>query len=358
MAKVSLEELLQELVERDGSDLHILAGSPPRIRVDGKLVNVGAEPLDPEDTQRLIYAILDNEQIARFERDLELDLSFGISGLGRFRTNVYMQRGTVAAALRRVPWEIWPLEKLGLPVKLLKELCQKPKGLVLVTGATGSGKSTTLATMLDYINQIRQGHIVTIEDPIEFVHRHRGCMVSQREIGSDTRSFHAALRSVLRQDPDIILIGEMRDKETIETALTLAETGHLTLATLHTSDCVQTINRIVDVFPSHQQQQVRTQLSFVLQAIICQQLLPRAAGRGQILAAEIMVATPAIRSLIRDDKVHQIYSVIQTGGRLGMRTMNQALAELVKARKISEEEAFSRSTDYEELKRLLYGSSS
>jgi len=355
MAQVSLEELLQELVERDGSDLHILAGSPPRIRVDGKLVNIGTEPLDPEDTQRLIYGILDNEQIARFERDLEIDLSFGISGLGRFRTNVYMQRGTVAAALRRVPWEIWPLERLGLPVKLLKQLCQKPKGLILITGATGSGKSTTLASMLDYINQIRQGHIVTIEDPIEFVHRHRGCIVSQREIGSDTRSFHAALRSVLRQDPDIILIGEMRDKETIETALTLAETGHITFATLHTSDCVQTINRIVDVFPSHQQQQVRTQLSFVLQAIICQQLLPRASGRGLVLAAEIMVATPAIRSLIRDDKVHQIYSVIQTGGRLGMRTMNQALAELVKARKISEEEALSRSTDVDELKRLLYG---
>jgi len=358
MAKVSLEELLQELVERDGSDLHILAGSPPRIRVDGKLINVGAEPLDPEDTQRLIYGILDNEQIARFERDLELDLSFGISGLGRFRTNVYMQRGTVAAALRRVPWEIWPIEKLGLPVKLLKDLCRKPKGLVLVTGATGSGKSTTLATMLDYINQIRQGHIVTLEDPIEFVHRHRGCIVSQREIRADTRSFHAALRSVLRQDPDIILIGEMRDKETIETALTLAETGHLTLATLHTSDCVQTINRIVDVFPSHQQQQVRTQLSFVLQAIICQQLLPRASGRGQVLAAEILVATGAIRSLIRDDKIHQIYSVIQTGGRLGMRTMNQSLAELVKARKITEEEALSRSTDYEEMRRLLYGGSS
>jgi len=353
-----MEELLQELVERDGSDLHIVAGSPPRIRVDGRLINVGSEPLDADDTQRLIYGILDNEQIARFERDLELDLSFGISGLGRFRTNVYMQRGTVAAALRRVPWDIWTLEKLGLPVKLLKDLCHKPKGLVLVTGATGSGKSTTLATMLDYINQIRQGHIVTIEDPIEFVHRHKGCVVSQREIGSDTRSFHAALRSVLRQDPDVILIGEMRDKETIETALTLAETGHLTLATLHTSDCVQTINRIIDVFPDHQQQQVRTQLSFVLQAIICQQLMPRASGRGQVLAAEILVATGAVRSLIRDDKIHQIYSVMQTSGRLGMRTMNQALAELVRARKITEEEAFARSTDYEEMRRLLHGSSS
>ncbi|RKY16726.1 MAG: type IV pili twitching motility protein PilT [Planctomycetota bacterium] len=358
MARVSMEELLQELVERDGSDLHIVAGSPPRIRVDGRLINVGSEPLDADDTQRLIYGILDNEQIARFERDLELDLSFGISGLGRFRTNVYMQRGTVAAALRRVPWDIWTLEKLGLPVKLLKDLCHKPKGLVLVTGATGSGKSTTLATMLDYINQIRQGHIVTIEDPIEFVHRHKGCVVSQREIGSDTRSFHAALRSVLRQDPDVILIGEMRDKETIETALTLAETGHLTLATLHTSDCVQTINRIIDVFPDHQQQQVRTQLSFVLQAIICQQLMPRASGRGQVLAAEILVATGAVRSLIRDDKIHQIYSVMQTSGRLGMRTMNQALAELVRARKITEEEAFARSTDYEEMRRLLHGSSS
>ena len=353
MADVTLEELLQELVERNGSDLHILAGSPPRIRVDGRLINVGAEPLDGEDTQRLVYSILDNEQVARFERELEIDLSFGISGLGRFRTNVYMQRGTVAAAMRVVPWEIWRIEDLGLPVKLVKEICDKPRGLVLVTGATGSGKSTTLASMIDYINSTRNQHIVTIEDPIEFVHRHKGCLITQREVGTDTRGFHNALRSVLRQDPDVVLIGEMRDKETIETALTLSETGHLTFATLHTSDSVQTINRIVDVFPSYQQQQVRTQLSFVLQAIICQQLLPHASGRGRMLAAEIMIATPAIRSLIRDDKAHQIYSVIQTSGKLGMRTANQSLAELVKAHKITKEDAISHSTDPEELKRLL-----
>jgi twitching motility protein PilT len=353
MATVTLEELLQELVERNGSDLHILAGSPPRIRIDGKLVNVGADVLDGEDAQKLVYSILDNEQIARFERDLEIDLSFGISGLGRFRTNVYMQRGTVAAAMRRVPWEIWKLDDLGLPVKLIKEICDKPKGLVLVTGATGSGKSTTLATMIDYINSTRNGHIITIEDPIEFVHRHKNCLVTQREVGSDTRGFHNALRSVLRQDPDIVLIGEMRDKETIETALVLAETGHLTFATLHTSDCVQTVNRIVDVFPAYQQQQVRTQLSFVIQAIICQQLIPHASGRGRVLAAEIMLATPAIRSLIRDDKAHQIYSVIQTSGKLGMCTSNQGLAELVRAHKITKDEALAHSTDPEELKRLL-----
>ncbi|MCX7702858.1 MAG: type IV pilus twitching motility protein PilT [Planctomycetota bacterium] len=353
MAGVTLEELLQELVERNGSDLHILAGSPPRIRIDGKLVNVGTEVLDGEETQKLVYSILDNEQIARFERDLEIDLSFGISGLGRFRTNVYMQRGTVAAAMRLVPWEIWKLEDLGLPVKLIKEICDKPKGLVLVTGATGSGKSTTLASMIDYINSSRSGHIVTIEDPIEFVHRHRGCLITQREVGSDTRGFHNALRSVLRQDPDVVLIGEMRDKETIETALVLSETGHLTLATLHTSDSVQTINRIVDVFPAYQQQQVRTQLSFVIQAILCQMLLPHASGRGRVLAAEVMIATPAIRSLIRDDKAHQIYSVIQTSSKLGMCTANQSLAELVRAHKITKEEALAHSTDPEELKRLL-----
>jgi twitching motility protein PilT len=350
---VTLEELLQQLVERGGSDLHISAGAPPKIRIDGKLISVDTEILDAEQSQKLVYSVLDNDQIASFEKNLELDMSFGISGLGRFRTNVFMQRGAVASAMRRIPWEIWKMEDLGLPVELLQDICNKPKGLVLVTGATGSGKSTTLAAMIDYINASRNEHIVTIEDPIEFVHRNKGCLVNQREIGTDTHGFLNSLRAVLRQDPDIVLIGEMRDKETIEVALTLSETGHLTFATLHTSDSVQTVNRIIDVFPSHQQSQIRTQLSFTLTAIMCQQLLPSATGKGRVLACEIMLATPAVRSLIRDDKVHQIFSVIQTSGRLGMRTFNQGLFELYRDRKITYDEAMSRTTDQEDLKRML-----
>lgn len=350
---VTLEELLQQLVERGGSDLHISAGAPPKLRIDGKLISVDSEILDAEQSQKLIYSVLDNDQIARFEKDLEIDMSFGISGLGRFRTNVFLQRGAVASAMRRIPWEIWKIEDLGLPTSLVIETCNKPKGLVLVTGATGSGKSTTLASMVDYINSTRNEHIVTIEDPIEFVHRNKGCLVNQREIGTDTRSFINALRAVLRQDPDIVLVGEMRDKETIEVALTLSETGHLTFATLHTSDAVQTINRIIDVFPSYQQPQIRTQLSFTLTAIFCQQLLPNASGRGRVLACEVMMATPAIRSLIRDDKAHQIYSVIQTSGRMGMKTANQALFDLYRARKVTYDETMSRSTDPEDLKRMM-----
>lgn len=350
---VTLEELLQQLVERGGSDLHISAGAPPKIRIDGKLISVDTEILDSEQSQKLVYSVLDNDQIARFEKDVELDMSFGISGLGRFRTNVFMQRGAVASAMRRIPWEIWKLDDLGLPVDLIHEICNKPKGLVLVTGATGSGKSTTLASMVDYINASRNEHIVTIEDPIEFVHRNKGCLVNQREVGNDTRSFINALRSVLRQDPDVVLIGEMRDRETIETALTLSETGHLTFATLHTSDSVQTINRIIDVFPSYQQSQIRTQLSFTLTAIMCQQLLPSVTGKGRHLGAEIMIATPAVRALIRDDKIHQIYSIIQTSGRLGMKTFNQALFEMYRDRKISYDDAISRSTDPEDLKRMM-----
>ena len=350
---VTLEELLQQLVERGGSDLHISAGSPPKIRIDGKLIGVDTEILDSEQSQKLIYSVLDNDQIARFEKDLELDMSFGISGLGRFRTNVFMQRGAVASAMRRIPWEIWKLEDLGIPTELTQEICNKPKGLVLVTGATGSGKSTTLASMIDYVNATRNEHIVTIEDPIEFVHRNKGCLVNQREIGTDTRGFVNALRAVLRQDPDIVLVGEMRDRETVETALTLSETGHLTFATLHTSDSVQTINRIIDVFPSYQQSQIRTQLSFVLTAILCQQLLPSATGKGRVLGCEIMLATTAVRSLIRDDKIHQIYSIIQTSGRIGMRTFNPALFELYRDRKITYDDAISRSTDPEDLKRML-----
>lgn len=349
----TLEELLQELVDKKGSDLHVTAGSPPRLRLDGKLVPVEGERLTPEDTKNIIYGLLNSDQIARFERDLELDLSFGISGLGRFRTNVFMQRGAVGSVLRVIPFDIKSTRELGLPQKLSEKLCSMPKGLILVTGATGSGKSTTLASFIDYINQMREGHIVTIEDPIEFVHRNKKCLVNQREVGSDTHGFGNALRAVLREDPDIVLIGEMRDQETIEAALTLAETGHLTFGTLHTSDCVQTMNRIVDVFPAHQQQQIRTQLSFTLKGVFCQQLLQRLNGRGRVMAAEILVANSAVRALIRDDKAHQIYSIIQTGSREGMRTMNQSLFQLYQANLISYEEALTHTTDADDLKRTF-----
>jgi len=342
---ISVEELLQQLVERGGSDLHVTAGAPPKIRIDGKLISTEHAVLDPETTQKLVYSILDNTQIARFEKDLELDMSFGIGGLGRFRTNVFMQRGAVGAVLRVIPYEIKGFRDLGLPEELCQQICSTPKGLVLVTGATGSGKSTTLASMIDYVNRTRNEHIVTIEDPIEFVHKNKCCLVNQREVGSDTHGFKNALRAVLRQDPDVVLVGEMRDMETIEAALTLAETGHLTFGTLHTSDCVQTINRVVDVFPAYQQQQIRTVLSFVLQAVFCQQLLSKADGRGRALAAEIMIANSAVRSLVRDDKAHQIYSIIQTGGKLGMQTMNQSLFNLVQKRLVSYDTAYERTTD-------------
>ncbi|RMG07411.1 MAG: type IV pilus twitching motility protein PilT [Planctomycetota bacterium] len=350
---ISVEELLQQLVERGGSDLHITAGAPPKIRVDGKLISTEHAVLDPETTQKLVYSILDNTQIARFEKDLELDMSFGIGGLGRFRTNVFMQRGAVGAVLRVIPYEIKGFRELGLPEDLCADIASTPKGLVLVTGATGSGKSTTLAAMVDYVNRTRNEHIVTIEDPIEFVHKNKACLVNQREVGSDTHGFKEALRAVLRQDPDVVLVGEMRDMETIEAALTLAETGHLTFGTLHTSDCVQTINRVVDVFPAYQQQQIRTVLSFVLMAVFCQQLLPRADGRGRCLAAEIMIANSAVKALIRDDKAHQIYSIIQTGGKYGMRTMNQSLFELVQKRLCSYEDARERTMDLEDFERTF-----
>ena len=350
---VSIEELVQQLVERGGSDLHISAGSPPMIRVNGRLVSTEQEVLDAEASQKIVYSILDNEQILRFEKDLELDMSFGVAGLGRFRTNVYCQRGTIGAVMRVVPFEIKSLEDLGLPGKVCEEVCAKRKGLVLVTGATGSGKSTTCASMIDFINRSRNDHIVIIEDPIEFVHRNKACLVHQREVGSDTHSFSASLRTVLRQDPDIIMIGEIRDQETIASALTIAETGHLTLATLHTNDVVQTVNRMIDVFPAHQQQQIRTQLSFSLEAVVCQQLLPRADGRGRALAAEVMIATPAIRSLIREDKAHQLMSIIQTGGRHGMKSMNQALTDLYRQHLITYDDAVSHSSESDDLKRLL-----
>jgi twitching motility protein PilT len=349
----TIEELLQILVERRGSDLHLAAGNPPRIRVDGNLVSTEHVVLNPDVCKRLVYSFLSGDQIARFERELEIDLSFGVEGLGRFRTNVFYQRGTVAAVLRMIPYQIRAFEELGLPRGICEEVCNIPRGLVLVTGATGSGKSTTLAAMIDYVNATRAQHIVTVEDPIEFLHRGKSCLVNQREVGSDTQSFKRALRSALREDPDVVLVGEMRDMETIEAALTIAETGHLTFATLHTSDAVMTINRVVDVFPAHQQQQVRTQLSFTLQAVFCQQLLPRSDGSGRCLALEVMIANSAIRSLIRDDKAHQIYSLIQTGGKLGMKTMNQSLHELCRQNVITYDDALSYSGDVEDLKRTF-----
>ncbi|MBI4712361.1 MAG: PilT/PilU family type 4a pilus ATPase [Planctomycetes bacterium] len=312
---VSLESLLLEVVKKGGSDLHITAGTPPRIRVDSELVNVENERLTPDDTKKLAYSVLDSNQIAKFEKNKELDMSFGIEGIGRFRVNVFMQRGAIGTVMRIIPNQIKTFDELGLPRMICEKLCNTLRGLVLVTGATGSGKSTTLAAMVDFINNTTSGHIITVEDPIEYVHQHKHCLVNQREVGSDTMEFKNALRTALRQDPDVVLIGEMRDYETTEAALTISETGHLAFATLHTSDVVQTVNRIIDIFPSHQQAQIRTQLSFTLQAVFCQQLVPKATGKGRALAAEILIANPAIRSLIRDSKIHQIYSQIQTGGK-------------------------------------------
>lgn len=353
----SLEELLSTMVQQGSSDLHITTNTPPRIRVDGRLIPLGEEMFTPADTQKLIYGILDATQIARFEKDKELDFSFGVEGMGRFRTNVFLQRGAVGAVLRLIPSKIKTFADLGLPRKVCEEICSIPKGLILVTGSTGSGKSTTLAAMIDYLNTHDQGHIVTVEDPIEFVHENKSCLVNQREVGADTHEFKNALRTVLRQDPDVVLIGEMRDLETTEAALTISETGHLTLASLHTSDCVQTINRIIDIFPAHQQTQIKTQLSFTLSAVFCQQLLPKSSGHGRVLITEVMLTNSAIKSLIRDNKAHQIYSVIQTSGRAGMKTMNQSLYEAYKAGYIKYDVAVSHSTDPNDLKRLFAGSS-
>ncbi len=348
----TMADLLQILVERGGSDLHLTCATHPQIRIAGRLVPLTQfEQLTPQDTQRLAYSVLNEAQKQKFEEESELDLSFGVQGLARFRCNVYRQRGAVGAAIRVIPYKIRAFAELGLP-KIVEELAERPKGLVLVTGPTGSGKSTTLAAMVDKINSERSEHIVTIEDPIEFVHPHKKCVVNQREVFADTHSFKNALKSILRQDPDVVLVGEMRDLETIAAAITIAETGHLTLGTLHTNSCAQTINRIIDVFPTTQQPQVRAQLSLVLEGVLSQTLIPKIGG-GRTMAMEIMVATPAIRNLIREEKIHQIYSAIQSGSKFGMQTMNQSLAELVKRREISREDGLNRSTLPEELTQLL-----
>ncbi|MBW2058746.1 MAG: type IV pilus twitching motility protein PilT [Deltaproteobacteria bacterium] len=349
---VELKNLLEVLIEKKASDLHITTGSPPVIRIDGKLVRLNTEPLTATDTKRLCYSVLTDAQRHRFEEDNELDFSFGIKGLSRFRGNIFVQRGAVAGAFRTIPYEILDFEKLGIP-PLINELLTKPKGLILITGPTGTGKSTTLASIIQKINEDRSAHIITIEDPIEYLHTHKKCIINQREVNSDTQSFAEALRHILRQDPDIILIGEMRDLETIQAALTIAETGHLTFATLHTNSCVETINRIIDVFPPHQQPQIRAQLSFVLEGVLTQQLLPKISG-GRCLAMEIMLPNPAIRNLIREDKVHQIYSQMQVGqSKFGMQTMNQSLLSLYQKGLVSLNEAMQRSYNIEEFKQML-----
>ncbi|MFQ5881415.1 MAG: type IV pilus twitching motility protein PilT [Candidatus Methylomirabilales bacterium] len=349
----NLDELLKEMVAGGASDLHITTGIPPMIRVHGRLTPLGTTPLTPAETKQLAYSILTDVQKHKFEEQKELDFSFGVKGLSRFRANVFLQRGAVGLAIRTIPYKIYSFAELGLP-KVVEELCNRPRGLILVTGPTGAGKSTTLSTMIDKINSEQHEHIVTIEDPIEFVHAHKKCIVNQRELHADTYSFASALRAALRQDPDKVLIGEMRDLETIETALTIAETGHLTFATLHTNSAVQTINRVIDVFPPHQQPQIRAQLSFVLEAVLCQALLSRADGQGRVLTLEIMIPNAAIRNLIREDKVHQIYSVMQAGQeKSGMQTMNQSLLHHYLKRAITMEVALGASQNPEELMQMV-----
>jgi len=350
---VTLHQLLKTMVERGGSDLHVTTNSPPQIRIDGKLVPLDMPPLSAPETKQLAYSVLTDAQKHRFEENLELDLSFGIKGLARFRANIFNQRGATAAVYRQIPYEILGFKELGLP-PIVEEICNKPRGLVLVTGPTGSGKSTTLAAMIDKINRERHEHIITIEDPVEFLHAHKNCIVNQRELHADTHSFGNSLKSALRQDPDVVLIGEMRDLETIESALRIAETGHLTFGTLHTNSAAQTINRIVDVFPAHQQPQIRAQLSFVLEGILCQALLPKANGKGRVMAMEILVPNAAIRNLIREDKVHQIYSMMQTGqSKYGMQTFNQSLATLYFKKLITLQTALSRSSNPDELQEMI-----
>jgi twitching motility protein PilT len=353
--EVAITDLLEAVLERGASDLHLTAGTAPVVRVNGSLVRLEDYPkLESEQLQQMIYSILPQKQRERLEQELELDLSYALPGKARFRVNVYFQRDSIGAALRLVPFEIKSLEDLGLP-RQIEELARLPRGLVLVTGPTGSGKSTTLASLVDVVNSEREEHIMTVEDPIEFLHRHKRCIVNQREVGHDTTSFAQALKHVLRQDPDVILVGEMRDLETISTALTAAETGHLVFATLHTQDAPQTIDRIIDVFPPFQQQQIRVQLASTLQGVVTQQLLPTADGTGRAVAAELLIATAAVRNLVREGKVHQIYSSMQAGGRYGMQTMDQSLVNLVRQGKISRQTAMEACHSVEELNRMLAG---
>ena len=350
---VNLRVLLEEMIERNASDLHITSGECAKFRVDGEIVSsVNTYALMPKDTLQVAYSVLTENQKKRFEMDDELDFSFGIANLARFRGNVFKQRGTVSMVMRQIPITVKTFDDLKLP-PIMSKMADKPRGLVLVTGPTGSGKSTTLAAMIDKINRERRGHIITVEDPIEFIHKHQGCIVNQREVGTDTKSFAIALKYALREDPDVLLVGEMRDLETIQAALTIAETGHLVLATLHTNSAAEAINRIIDVFPSHQQSQVRAQLAFVLEGIVTQTLLPKRAGKGRAMAAEILVVTQAIRSLIRDDKIHQIYSSMQSGKKHGMQTMNDALYQLFMAREVAEEDCLRVSSDPNEFLRLI-----
>jgi twitching motility protein PilT len=355
-APASIQGFLEMIVQNGATDLHVSSGSPPLMRVAGKLTPLPFPPLTASETKNLCYSLLTDSQRHRFEEENELDFSFGIRGLSRFRGNLFVQKGTVGGAFRLIPYEVRGLAELGLP-PVAGELTKLPRGLVLVTGPTGSGKSTTLASMIDKINRERQEHIVTVEDPIEFVHEHRKCLVNQREVFADTHGFAQALRHVLRQDPDVVLIGEMRDLETVASALTVAETGHLVLSSLHTNSAVQTINRIIDIFPSNQQPQVRAQLSLVLQGVVSQQLIPRLDSRGRVLAVEIMIPNPAIRNLIREEKIHQIYSQMQVGQlRFGMQTMSQSLVDLCQRRLISYEEAVGHATEPDEVRVVLGGS--
>ena len=350
---VPLQQLLRTMVEYGGTDLHITVDSAPQVRIDGRMVPLKLPPLDAAQTRWLCYGIMTDQQKHRLEEDLEVDFSFGLQGISRFRANVFNQRGATAGCFRSIPEVIRSFDQLGLP-PIVQTLCEKPRGLVLVTGVTGSGKSTTLAAMVDRINETESLHILTVEDPVEYVHHHKRSLINQREIHADTQSFKKALRSALRQDPDVVLVGEMRDLETIESALTIAETGHLTFATLHTSSCVQTINRIIDVFPAHQQPQIRAQLSLVLEGVLCQALIPKAAGKGRSLGLEVMVPNPAIRNLIREDKVHQIYSSMQTGQlKYGMQTFNQSLSELVLKGDITQDSAMGYSSNQDELRELI-----
>jgi len=348
----TLRDLLQQMVDKKASDLHLTAGVPPEFRVDGAITPAEIDPLTPEATASLIYSMLSDEQRRKFETTKELDLAFGIKGLSRFRANVFLQRGCIAAAIRQIPFEIRPFESLGLP-NVVKDFCKRQKGLVLVCGPTGSGKSTTLAAMIDHVNSTRRGHIVTIEDPIEYMHHHRKCIVNQREVGADTVSFATALKYVLRQDPDVVLVGEMRDLETVETALKIADTAHLVFATLHTNSSYEAISRIVDVFPPEQQRQVHVQLAFSLVGVLTQQLIPRSYGPGRVMTCEVLVCTPAMRAVIREGKTHQIYSLMQAGQKYGNQTMNMALLQAIQDKALSPEHALEHTTDPTELESMF-----